>query len=176
MAINIFEKLKNAFTGTKTSNAENHLNTLRQSSKPQKKENSTQTVMNKLNPFLDEIGGLKYKGLNYQNLLNSNNVSEGAKQFIEQATGLTRENTSKQSLATTNIPNVQNSDTPQNNDVGFISVKYEGGSPGRVATAKGDHGGTSYGMSMFSTNTGGADSFVKWLKNTNPLWKKPIQR
>ena len=53
-------------------------------------------------------------------------------------------------------------------DVGYISAKYEGGKVGAIATVKGDHGGTSYGIPMFATNTGSADAFISWLKETYP--------
>lgn len=172
MSNNFFEELKNSLN-TKKKRSENTLKNLLRSSYPEEQNSVVKDTMQKLNPFLNKDGSLKYKGLNYQNLLNSGNISDGAKQFITQATGLTqtmqpKENGGELSEMPKTVRPIQSSVSPQTGNVGFVSVKYEGGSPGRVSTVKGDYGGTSYGMSMFTTNTGGADSFVKWLKNANP--------
>ena len=53
---------------------------------------------------------------------------------------------------------------------GFISAKYETGGydGGLVSSGNGDYGGVSYGIPQFSTATGSANSFVKWLKSAYP--------
>lgn len=176
MADGFFERLKNSFNFKKSNTSENTIRNLRKSSEPQNKSDTVQSTINKLNPFLDEHGFLKYKGMNYQNLLDSSRISDGAKLFIEQATGLKRtaQPTVRQKTGSTTEsvqteqPTAKTQQKGNMGNVGFVSVKYEGGSPGRVSTVKGDYGGTSYGMSMFATNTGSADSFVKWLKSANP--------
>jgi len=54
--------------------------------------------------------------------------------------------------------------------LGTISEKYETGGRGggTISNTEGDYGGKSYGVSQFSTTTGSANSFVKWLKNQYP--------
>ena len=45
-------------------------------------------IKNLVNPFLDKSGNLRNPYINYQKVLNSNNVSSRAKEFIQEATGL----------------------------------------------------------------------------------------
>lgn len=57
--------------------------------------------------------------------------------------------------------------TPQ--ELGSLSRKYESnGNPGLVSSGKGDHGGRSYGAYQFSSKTGSAANFTKWLGQNNP--------
>ena len=51
---------------------------------------------------------------------------------------------------------------------GFISAKYEGGTVGAISSGIGDHGGKSYGIPQFATNTGSASRFISWLKTYYP--------
>lgn len=56
-----------------------------------------------------------------------------------------------------------------NGKLGSIFAKYEAGgwNPGSVSSGKGDYGGVSYGIPQFSSKTGSAASFVKWLGGQN---------
>lgn len=135
-------------------------------------------VLERINPFLDDSGKVKYKNLNYQKLLNSDRTSNAAKRFIQNATGLTpsrqyeQETTQNTAPATTQgVVAVNAAVKPQgSNKIGFISSKYEvgGWNPGRVSSGAGDYGGISYGIPQFSTTTGSADKFVNWVKQTSP--------
>ena len=121
------------------------------------------------NPFLKKDGTLFNPMLNYQKLLDSPNISNVAKKYITQATGLSQ--TQKETPATSTTPTTTNY-TPSANSqkIGFISAKYEAGgrNGGTVDPGKGDHGGVSYGIPQFSTTTGSADGYVAWLKQTHP--------
>ena len=135
-----------------------------------------QSETNSFNPFLKKNGELFNPLLNYQKILDNPNISQMAKKYISQATGLTpttQDNTEDavQSSASSTSPsgsyNGQSFDN--NKGIGFISAKYEsGGNGGVVSSGQGDAGGVSYGISQFSSKAGSADSFVSWLKQTNP--------
>lgn len=54
-------------------------------------------------------------------------------------------------------------------ELGSLSRKYESnGNPGLVSSGKGDHGGRSYGAYQFSSKTGSAAAFTKWLGQSHP--------
>lgn len=55
-----------------------------------------------------------------------------------------------------------------NSEMGFVSAKYEGGTVGAISNGFGDYGGKSYGIPQFSTATGSAANFIKWLKQSYP--------
>lgn len=90
-----------------------------------------------VNPFLDKNGNLFNKYINYQSVLDNPNVSEKAKKFISQATGLSP-NTSGQALQNaetykstslpqdTNISNVQISSAESGNKFVDTAKKYLG--------------------------------------------------
>lgn len=128
-----------------------------------------------INPFLDKNGNVFNKYMNYQAILDNPNTSAKTKEFISQATGLSQ----------TPVAPVQTEDSTEgtaakqpsestgygnNGRIGFISGKYESGgyNGGSISSGRGDHGGISYGVPQFSTTTGSADSFVAWLKKSNP--------
>lgn len=117
------------------------------------------------NPFLDKNGELVNKYINYQKVLDNPDVSSKAKKYISQATGLTPSQTTSE-----NTTSYQNYTKNSNHKTGFISAKYETGGydGGAVSSGSGDYGGVSYGIPQFSTKTGSADSFVSWLKTSNP--------
>ena len=132
---------------------------------------------NTYNPFLNKDGKLFNPYLNYQSLLDNENISKTAKNYITQATGLTP--TQKPVQPTTDDKTaIQNSQGYTNNfsngnkayKVGTISAKYEAGGfdGGIVSSGVGDYGGVSYGIPQFSSKAGSADNFVNWLKQTNP--------
>ena len=128
-----------------------------------------------LNPFLKDNGELFNPLLNYQKLLDNPNISQRAKNYISQATGLTQtnvtipEDTTVSSGSQNNTYKIQSFNDKNNNGIGFISSKYEsGGNGGSVSSGNGDAGGVSYGVSQFSSKVGSADKFVSWLKSTNP--------
>lgn len=137
-----------------------------------------QQAYDRINPFTNADGSLKYKNLNYQKLLDSNSTGNAAKRFIQNATGLTptQRTSSEQKPVQQSAPSVSYKAEmpvkPQqgSNRVGFISSKYEvgGWNPGRVSSGAGDYGGISYGIPQFSTTTGSADKFVNWVKQTSP--------
>lgn len=127
-----------------------------------------------VNPFVKENGELFNPFLNYQQLLDNPNISNVAKKYITDATGLVQSNQSNTSNTNkfSNVEKIQSYNTNVdgvNNGIGFISAKYEsGGNGGSVSSGSGDAGGVSYGVSQFSSKVGSADKFVSWLKNTNP--------
>lgn len=93
------------------------------------------------------------------------------KEFISQATGLSQ--TPVEPIQTEEVSAKQSSEPAgynSNGRIGFISGKYESGgyNGGSISSGRGDHGGISYGVPQFSTTTGSADSFVAWLKKSNP--------
>ena len=54
-------------------------------------------------------------------------------------------------------------------ELGSLSRKYESnGNPGLVSSGKGDHGGRSYGAYQFSSKTGSAAAFTRWLSANHP--------
>src|SRR5262245_655510 len=54
-------------------------------------------------------------------------------------------------------------------EIGSLSRKYESnGDPGLVSSGVGDNGGRSYGAYQFSSKTGSAAAFTKWLSSTHP--------
>lgn len=140
----------------------------------QQKVNNTFGTGDTYNPFLKKNGELFNPNLNYQQLLDNPNISQRAKNYISQATGLTQTTKPKtenmvKSSGTSNNKYKRQSFNDNNKGIGFISSKYEsGGDGGAVSSGKGDAGGVSYGVSQFSSTKGSADKFVSWLKNTNP--------
>ena len=132
------------------------------------------STVSPMNPFLKSDGKLFNPLLNYQKLLDNPNISQMAKKYIQQATGLspTVIQTNGQNTGKSITPNNSNSyegKNISNKGIGFISAKYEsGGNGGTVSSGSGDAGGVSYGVSQFSSKVGSADSFVSWLKQTNP--------
>lgn len=61
--------------------------------------------------------------------------------------------------------------------LGSVAAKYESsGNPGTVSTGKGDHGGVSYGIYQFSSQTGGANSFLEFLKTNNPGYYQELSK
>lgn len=142
------------------------------------------TANNTNNPFLKKDGSLVNPRLDYQKLLDSSNVSQKAKSYITQATGLqptynalnssSNNNTSVNSgvffkKASDNDSGTSSSSSYDDRGIGFVSAKYEsGGNGGSVSTGSGDAGGVSYGISQFASKTGSADSFISWLKQSNP--------
>lgn len=62
-----------------------------------------------VNPFLDRNGNLKYKILNYQNLLDSNAIGDKVKKYIIDATGLTPSETKEEKL----LKRMQNGYSPK---------------------------------------------------------------
>ncbi len=123
---------------------------------------------NPLNIYLKQDGSLVNPYINYQKVLDNPNVSRTAKGYITEATGLTE--TPSRSAAPDSGAAAGNRISSGGNKLGFISAKYETGgwNPGLVSSGSGDYGGVSYGIPQFSTNTGSAASFVKWLKQTDP--------
>lgn len=113
------------------------------------------------NPFVKENGELFNPYLDYQKILDNSNVSQVAKRYIAQATGLTPTVTPVQTSTSSN-----NGFSSTIDDIGFISAKYESG--GNGGTISNDTGGLSYGISQFNTGSGSAANFVSWLKKTNP--------
>lgn len=123
------------------------------------------SIIDRLNPFIDQSGNLKNRSLNYQSLLDRSETPEQTKRWIKQATGL-EETTASGDTANQNTDSVNLNSGKH----GFISAKYETGGwdPGLVSSGAGDYGGISYGLPQFSTTTGSAASFVNWLKKTYP--------
>ena len=118
------------------------------------------------NPFLNKSGELFNTNLDYQRLLDNPKISQRAKQYISEATGLTPTAT-----VTATTETATGTITPSTGGkLGFISAKYETGGydGGKVSSGAGDYGGISYGIPQFSTTTGSADKFVNWLKQSNP--------
>lgn len=152
----------------------------------EKKKTETQEKVNNLygmntvktyNPFLDKNGNIFNKYINYQQLLDSDKINSKVKSYITEATGLTPAKTNDNSLSTDDSGAYNSSFAQYNkknnsgtNKIGFVSAKYETGgyNGGAVSSGNGDYGGISYGIPQFSTKTGSADSFVNWLKKTNP--------
>ncbi len=121
------------------------------------------------NPFLNKNGELNNPYIDYQKVLDNPGVSSRAKEYITQATGL------RSSQADTDsFEGYVGSSLEGNDKLGFVSAKYETGgyNGGLVSSGSGDYGGVSYGVPQFSTKTGSADSFVSWLKKTNPNMAK----
>lgn len=129
---------------------------------------SVEELTKKVNPYLDSHGNLVNKYLNYQRLLDDNRVSQKAKTFISQATGLLKTDTPAPVYPETT--DAAPASAMPSEKLGYISSKYEvgGWNPGRISSGSGDYGGVSYGIPQFSTKTGSADNFVSWLKKTNP--------
>lgn len=119
------------------------------------------------NPFLDKAGRVFNKYIDYQGALDNPNITDAAKKYISQATGLkpTVQNTKIKSFAT-EVPAAKN----EPGKLGFVSAKYEAGgyNGGNISSGNGDYGGVSYGIPQFSTTTGSADKFISWLKEQNP--------
>lgn len=58
------------------------------------------SVIDNLNPYVDDKGNLKNPYLDYQSLINSNNINPQAKQWMKQATGLKESDTNPQNSTT----------------------------------------------------------------------------
>ncbi len=122
---------------------------------------------NPLNLFVKKDGSLVNPYMDYQKILDDTKVSQTTKNFITEATGLTPVSvmeSHKNVSADSSFPGLGGG-----NRLGFISAKYESGgwNPGTISNASGDYGGVSYGIPQFSTTTGSAASFVRWLKSQN---------
>lgn len=98
-------------------------------------KNKTNTVLgatenNTFNPFLDKNGELFNPYLNYQNLLDNPNVSQKAKNYITQATGLTPTTTTVQNINTATPIQTSVSSTPSvgasDNSIVNSAQKYMG--------------------------------------------------
>lgn len=94
--------------------------------------NANKQQSNAYNPFLKKDGQLFNPGLNYQGLLNSESLSNVAKKYITQATGLKPYNTSTQvnSSQTTSVTNPTSSDITFNpdadiNNLASLDIKNE---------------------------------------------------
>lgn len=129
-------------------------------------ETAQRQKANPLNIYLKQDGSLVNPYIDYQKVLNNPNVSQTAKGYITEATGLTPAQTVSENESGVGTEAA----ALTGNKLGFISAKYETGgwNPGLVSSGAGDYGGVSYGIPQFSTNTGSAAAFVKWLKQTNP--------
>lgn len=128
----------------------------------EKTNNSAGKQNREYNPFLKKDGSLFNPYINYQKVLDNPNVTDKAKKYISEATGLAQ---------TPEAPAETSGDSGSYSDqLGFISAKYESGgwNPGSISSGGGDYGGVSYGIPQFSTTTGSAASFVKWLKQKAP--------
>lgn len=175
MAFNLKDLIGNIFYTDKKDETEEQQKTedLQQKTSNVFGTNEKSTV-SPMNPFLKSDGKLFNPLLNYQKLLDNPNISQMAKKYIQQATGLspTVIQTNGQNTGKSITPNNSNSyegKNISNKGIGFISAKYEsGGNGGTVSSGSGDAGGVSYGVSQFSSKVGSADSFVSWLKQTNP--------
>lgn len=83
---------------------------------------NTYLASNGYNPFLNKDGRLAYPYLNYQRALDNPNVSNTAKNYIQQATGLSpTETTSTQSSADTGVDRSTQSDANTNVDVNSLA-------------------------------------------------------
>ncbi len=51
--------------------------------------------------------------------------------------------------------------------LGYLSEMFEGSGCETISVGTGDHGGKSYGTYQFSTNTGGINGFMDYLKNVD---------
>lgn len=120
------------------------------------------------NPFLKKDGSLVNKYIDYESLYNSDKTNAYVKQWITEATGIGAEDAEESSKADT-VDEQPSADT-SGGKLGFVSAKYETGGydGGLVSSGSGDYGGISYGIPQFSTTTGSANNFVKWLKSAHP--------
>lgn len=127
------------------------------------------------NPFLKKDGTLTNRFLNYQQILDNNNVTNKTKEYINDALKVADprkaediENAQKNNVEKPISESVNNF-TPDIK-LGTVFAKYESGgwNPGMVSSGKGDYGGISYGIPQFSTTTGSAKNFVSWLNSQNP--------
>ena len=123
------------------------------------------------NPFLKKDGSLVNKYIDYESLYNSDKTNAYVKQWITEATGIGAEDTEEISEDSEDdaVDEQPIADT-SGGKLGFISAKYETGGydGGLVSSGSGDYGGISYGIPQFSTTTGSANNFVKWLKSAYP--------
>ena len=124
------------------------------------------------NPYLNSGGRLAENYLNFEGSNGSENATSKTRELLKQAAD---DNIAAiKNRNSENAANTQNINTTTSSggtgQLGFISSKYETGgwNPGKVSSGSGDYGGISYGIPQFSTTTGSADSFVNWLKQTNP--------
>jgi cell wall-associated NlpC family hydrolase len=84
-----------------------------------------QPTSSPLNPFLKKNGELFNPNLNYQQILNNPNVSQIAKKYISQATGLTPTVTTTQKQATV-VPSTGNTYKATSNTIADAAQKYIG--------------------------------------------------
>lgn len=107
---------------------------------------------NTYNPFLKKDGSLFNPNLNYQNLLNNPNISQKAKSYISQATGLTPTNvtTTGQNTVTPTIATKQNATT-------ITPTQSVGESDSNIVNAAKNYIGTPYVWGGESMSEGGMD-------------------
>lgn len=134
-------------------------------------ENNTEEVSEQtggsFNPYLKKDGTLVNKFINYQQLIDNPNTSSVAKKWMMEATGLSE---SGGDATIEETDGASSGGYTPNGRLGYISAKYETGGydGGLVSSGSGDYGGVSYGIPQFSTATGSANGFVKWLKSAHP--------
>lgn len=127
------------------------------------------TAQKEYNPFLKKDGSLVNKYIDYQSAINNPNTAVKAKEWMKKATGLSE--AANENADESQTFGFENGGFKQSGGRrGFISAKYETGGydGGLVSSGNGDYGGVSYGIPQFSTATGSANSFVKWLKSAYP--------
>lgn len=131
-------------------------------------ESEGETKGRTYNPFLKKDGSLVNKYIDYESLYNSDNTNPYVKQWITEATGIGADDGDTADIDVSE--DTQPSANTSGGKLGFISAKYETGGydGGLVSSGSGDYGGVSYGIPQFSTTTGSANSFVKWLKSAYP--------
>ena len=104
------------------------------------------------NPFLKKDGSLFNPLLNYQTILNNPNISQKAKNYISQATGLTPTNvtTTRQNTVTPTIATKQNATT-------ITPTQSVGESDSNIVNAAKNYIGTPYVWGGESMSEGGMD-------------------
>ncbi len=129
------------------------------------------TAQKEYNPYLKKDGSLINGYINYQQVIDNPNTNQKAKEWIKAATGLSETTAAQNDSGAKDAEDAGTSAAySSGKGRGFISAKYETGGydGGLVSNGSGDYGGVSYGIPQFSTTTGSANSFVKWLKASYP--------
>lgn len=107
---------------------------------------------NTYNPFLKKDGSLFNPLLNYQNLLNNPNISQKAKNYISQATGLTPTN-----VTTTRPQTVTPTVATEQNVTTITPTQNVGESDSNIVNAAKNYIGTPYVWGGESISEGGMD-------------------